>query len=46
LLDFSDDKVKPHFTFYAGGRYHFTDKITLTMRVGYPLATVGVSFLL
>jgi hypothetical protein len=46
LLDFHDDKTKPHPTFYAGGRFAFTDKITLTMRVGYPLATVGVSFLL
>jgi hypothetical protein len=27
----------------AGGRYHFTEKIALTMRIGYPFATVGVS---
>ena len=28
----------------VGGRWHFRDKITLTMRVGYPMVTVGVSF--
>lgn len=34
------------FVFFVGGRYHFTDKITLTMRVGYPAFSVGCSFLL
>jgi hypothetical protein len=32
--------------FFAGGRYHFTDRIALTMRIGYPDISVGVSFLL
>jgi hypothetical protein len=32
--------------FYAGARFHFTDRITLTMRVGYPDLSLGVSFLL
>jgi hypothetical protein len=32
--------------FYAGGRFHFTDRIALTMRVGYPDFSLGVSFLL
>ena len=32
------------FTFAAGGRYHFTDKVALTMRVGYPFVSVGLSF--
>ncbi len=27
-----------------GGRYHFNDKVALTMRVGYPFISVGVSF--
>lgn len=31
---------------WAGGRYHFTDRIALTMRVGSPTLSVGVSFLL
>jgi len=30
----------------AGGRFHFTRNITLTMRVGFPVVSVGVSFLL
>jgi hypothetical protein len=30
----------------VGGRYHFSDTMTLTMRLGYPdILTVGVSFL-
>lgn len=32
--------------FYVGARYHFTDKISITMRVGYPTLSVGVSFFL
>ena len=32
------------FAFYAGGRFHFSDKVALTMRVGYPTLSVGVSF--
>jgi hypothetical protein len=38
------DKLDP-FAFYAGGRLHFSDYVTLTMRVGRPTASVGVSFL-
>lgn len=30
--------------FYAGGRFHFSDKIALTMRLGYPTSSVGLSF--
>lgn len=29
-----------------GGRYHFNDKISLTMRIGYPSVSVGASFFL
>ncbi|MFS8071170.1 MAG: hypothetical protein ACMG6S_32785 [Byssovorax sp.] len=32
------------FTFSAGARYHFDDKVALTMRLGYPFVSVGVSF--
>jgi hypothetical protein len=45
LIDFGK-KPKPHPAIYAGGRFHFTERITLTMRVGHPTASVGVSFLL
>lgn len=34
------------FIFYAGGRYNFTQSIALTLRVGYPDISVGVSFFL
>ena len=33
-----------HPVFMAGGRYHFNEKIALTLRIGYPAATVGASF--
>lgn len=35
--------VRP-FAFFAGGRYHFTDNVALTLRVGYPTLSVGASF--
>jgi hypothetical protein len=31
---------------YVGGRWHFADFAALTLRVGYPDFSVGVSFLL
>jgi hypothetical protein len=34
------------FIFFVGGRYHFADRMTLTMRIGYPAFSIGVSFLL
>jgi hypothetical protein len=42
-----DDDVDLDFAFYAGGRYHFGDTASLTMRLGWPSAfTIGVSFFL
>lgn len=32
--------------FHVMGRYHFNEKVSLTMRVGYPTISVGVSFFL
>jgi hypothetical protein len=32
--------------FYAGGRFHFNEKISLTMRIGYPTFSIGVSWFL
>jgi hypothetical protein len=29
---------------YLGGRYHFNDKVSLTMRIGFPSISIGVSF--
>ncbi|MBX3227134.1 MAG: hypothetical protein KIT84_35640 [Labilithrix sp.] len=29
-----------------GGRYHFNDKVSLTMRIGYPSFSIGASFFL
>jgi hypothetical protein len=45
LIDFGD-KTRAHPAFYAGGRFHFSERVALTMRVGHPTASVGVSFLL
>ncbi len=30
----------------VGGRFHVTERVTLTLRLGYPVVTLGVSFLL
>jgi len=30
--------------FWVGGRFHFTDSVALTLRAGYPMLSVGVSF--
>jgi len=38
------DFIHPLFT--AGGRYNFTERIALTVRIGYPTVSVGVSFFL
>ena len=38
-----ETNVDPQF--YLGGRWHFADRMTLTMRLGYPTFSVGVSFL-
>ncbi len=29
---------------YLGGRFHFNDTVALTMRIGYPTFSIGVSF--
>jgi hypothetical protein len=38
-----DFGVAPVFS--AGGRYHFNDTVALTLRLGYPSLSLGVSFL-
>jgi len=36
-----------YFTFFAGGRFHFSDSVALTMRIGYPIDfSVGLSIFL
>jgi hypothetical protein len=45
-LRFKKNRTDPESAFYAGGRYHFFDAVTLALRVGHPVATVGASFLL
>lgn len=34
------------FVLYVGGRFHITDRVALTLRLGYPTFSFGVSFLL
>src|SRR5262249_7090324 len=36
--------VFPDFFAMAGGRYMFSDKVSLTFRLGYPFVSLGVSF--
>jgi hypothetical protein len=40
------DKGGIYPIFSAGGRYHFTERIALTLRLGYPSIDIGVSFFL
>jgi hypothetical protein len=35
-----------HPILMVGGRYHFNDRISLTMRIGYPAFSIGASFFL
>ena len=39
------DQVVPDLYLQAGGRYLFNDTIGLTLRIGYPFISFGVSFL-
>ena len=34
------------FAFFLIGRYHFSEKASLTMRIGYPYISIGASFFL
>jgi hypothetical protein len=36
----------PSPAMYAGGRWHFAERMTLTLRAGYPTFSAGLSFLL
>jgi hypothetical protein len=45
--DHYNDDIDLDFVFYAGGRYHFNDTMSLTMRLGWPSAfSIGLSFFL
>jgi hypothetical protein len=45
--DHYDDDLDLDFVLYGGGRYHFSEAASLTMRLGWPSAlSVGVSFFL
>lgn len=39
----TDSELRAYPIFSAGARYHFSEKVALTMRVGYPSLAVGVS---
>jgi|CZKU01.1.fsa_nt_gi hypothetical protein len=43
-LDYGTLGASPAFFF--GGRAHVTDRVTITLRIGYPTFTLGASFLL
>jgi hypothetical protein len=38
--------IAPDFLFFVGGRWHFSRSAALTMRLGYPYFSIGVSFLM
>lgn len=39
-----NNRLTPAFS--LGGRYHFNERVALTVRLGYPALSVGVSFFL
>jgi hypothetical protein len=41
----SPTRTSVDIAFWAGGRFHFNDTVALTMRIGYPTLSIGVSFL-
>jgi hypothetical protein len=47
MLYFENDELGfSPVVFYAGGRWHFAERVTLTLRLGYPTFSLGASFLL
>ena len=48
LVDYEEEENELNLDvgIYAGGRWHFSPGAALTMRLGYPTFSVGVSFLL
>jgi hypothetical protein len=45
--EYTDSSTRfPYFVFYPGARFMLSDAIGITVRVGYPHFTAGVSFLL
>jgi hypothetical protein len=40
-----DDLGVSPFVVYGGGRLHFSENVALTLRVGYPTFSAGISFL-
>jgi len=42
----NDDFGVTPFVIYGGGRLHFGDNVALTLRVGYPTFSLGISLLL
>ena len=45
IADPGDSKLDT-FLIYGGGRFHFSEAAALTMRIGHPTFSLGVSFLL
>jgi hypothetical protein len=45
-LRFFDDRTRLAPAVSVGGRYNFNDRIAITLRLGYPAVSFGVSFFL
>jgi hypothetical protein len=39
------DGARIHPALWLGGRYHFSDHLALTMRIGFPTFSLGLSFM-
>lgn len=46
LCEYDDSDTDLEFVLWGGGRFMFSDNIGATVRVGYPMITAGINFLL
>jgi hypothetical protein len=46
ICDGDDTETDVEFVFWGGGRFMFSDRIGATVRIGYPMITAGINFLL
>lgn len=46
ICPYDDTDTDLRFTFAGGGRFMFSDSIGATVRLGYPMITAGINFLL
>jgi hypothetical protein len=46
VCDYDDSDTELEFVFWGGARFMFSDRIGATVRIGHPMITAGINFLL